>query len=243
MTLTPPKPRASTGIGWRPLMPAVTALVSGLLAGCQSAAPTAYEFPTTWPGSAPLSEAAPTISVYPIDMAAQPQPAEGEPLASGAQGEEGEGLPTAAVLSVLLIKHLHVNGVNAVLEKTDSATAKYALSCAVPRLGYAQRDGFPQQRIYQAELSCVLKDQEQQQIVWERRFTQEYAETTVLDMMTKLPPQPHRHDRVLFRECIVPLWDSMASIVGTVVTSREQARALQAPAEPSPLPAESTEQL
>ena len=42
------------------------------------------------------------------------------------------------------------------------------------------------------------------------------------DLLAKLPPQPHRHDRVLYRECIVPLWDAMSSSVGTVVTSRRQ---------------------
>ena len=41
-------------------------------------------------------------------------------------------------------------------------------------------------------------------------------------MMTKLPKQPHEHDRILYRECIVPLWDAMASTVGTVLVSRRE---------------------
>ena len=181
-----------------------------LLSGCQSLPSHAYNFPGTWPGSKPLGEDAPTVSVQPIAMEI-PQP----DLPSG-----GQGLPTAAVLSALLIKHLQVNGVNAILEAADAPTAKYSLGCTVPKLGYNLQD-HPTGRRYEAELSCVLKDEEAQQVVWRRSFSQKYEEQDIFDLMTKLPPQPYKHERVLFNECIIPLWDAMASSAGAVVVSRE----------------------
>ena len=190
----------------------IAIVLAALLSGCQSTPPSAYNFPGTWPGSQPLGEDAPTVSVQPITMNI-PQP----DLPS-----EGQGLPTAAVLSALLIKHLQVNGVNAILEQADAPTAKYSLSCTVPTLGYSLQE-HPTGRNYEAELTCVLKDEEAQRVVWRRSFSQKYEEQDILDLMTKLPPQPHKHERVLFNECIIPLWDAMASSAGAVVVSREHA--------------------
>ena len=191
-----------------------------LLGGCQSQWRQAYRFPFTWPGSQPLGEEAPTVSVEPLQVVVdQPiQIPDGDP-----------GVPTAAVLSVLLIKHLHVNGVNAILEQADNATAQYALSCAVPQLGYGMKEGYPQGRLYRAELVCTLKDGQTQQVLWTRRLTQDYEQTVLLDLFTKLPEEPHQHDRVLYRECIVPLWDAMASSVRAVVVSRTQLSKRPAP--------------
>ena len=190
------------------------ALLGGsLLSGCQATLPDAHQFPSTWPGSQPLGEHAPTVSVQPIllNLARADTPS-----------EEREGLPTAAVLSVLLIKYLQVNGVNAVLEPADASTAKYALTCTVPRLGYTVQQAYPQKRLYQAELACTVKDQETQTVVWERRLSQQYEQASLLNLLTKLPQPPHKHERILFRECVMPLWDAMASSVGAVVVGREQ---------------------
>ena len=184
--------------------------LAALLSGCQSLPTHAYNFPGTWPGSQPIGEDAPTVSVQPITMEI-PQPD---------LPADGQGLPTAAVLSALLIKHLQVNGVNAILEQAEAPTAKYSLSCTVPKLGY-DLQAHPAGRRYEAELSCVLKDEEAQRVVWTRSFSQKYEEQDLFDLMTKLPPQPYKHERVLFNECIIPLWDAMASSAGAVVVSRE----------------------
>lgn len=196
-----------------------------LLAGCQSQWRQAYRFPFTWPGSQPLGEEAPTVSVEPIQVTVD-QPIhlpDGEP-----------GVPTAAVLSVLLIKHLQVAGVNAVLEPSAEATAPYTLSCIVPQLGYGVKAGYPPGRLYRAELVCALKDGQTQEVLWRRRLTQDYERTVLLDLLTHLPEEPHQHDRMLYRECIVPLWDTMASSVRTAVVSRAQLS--KQPASP-PVPA------
>jgi hypothetical protein len=208
---------------------ALTASLLGLtlilpLAGCQSGHwREAYQFPATWPGSQPLGEDSPTVSVAPLVVTVD-QPIhlpEGEP-----------GVSTAAVLSVLFVKHLHVNGINAILEKPDEGTAQYGLNCLVPHLGYGVKDAYPQGRLYRAELVCTLKDGQTQETLWTKRLTQDYEQMVVLDLMTNLPEEPHKHDRVLFRECIVPLWDSMASSVRAVMISRRPASQRQAPAEP-----------
>ena len=186
---------------------------ASLLAGCQGQWQQAYRFPFTWPGSQPLGEDAPTVSVEPLQVIVD-QPIhvpDGDP-----------GVPTAAVLSVLLIKHLQVNGVNAILERADNATAQYTLTCTVPQLGYGEKETYPKGRLYRAELVCALKDGQTQQVLWTRRLTQDYEQTVLLDLLTKLPEEPHQHDRVLYRECIVPLWDTMASSVRAVVVSRTQ---------------------
>ena len=147
-----------------------------------------------------------------------------------------EGLPTDAVLSVLLIKHLQVNGINAVLEASDAAPIRYALSCTIPTLGYEEiAKGYPTTHRYRAELSCALSEPPSEQPVWQRKLEQQYDDTVVLDLMTKLPPEPHKHDRVLYRECIVPLWDAMASSVGAVVRSRARVPVPPAPQVPPQL--------
>ena len=184
-----------------------------LLSGCETPLHQTQAFPATWPGTAPLPEEAPTVSVLPIAV--------DSPVALQIPDAE-QGVPTAAVLSVLFIKHLHANGVNAILEPAQASTAQYVLHCRVPTLGYELGEHYPQTRRYRAELACTLRNGETQAVVWERKLAQQYDETDILDLLAKLPPQPHRHDRVLYRECIVPLWDAMSSSVGTVVTSRRQ---------------------
>lgn len=189
------------------------ALLAGL-SGCQTAAPTVYEFPAIWPGSQPLPESAPTVSVRPVVLDVQ------HPVDQAT--DTTPGFPTAAVLSVLLVKHLHVNGVNAILESSEASTARYLLGCTVPQLGFAARSGYPQEKRYQAELACQLTDQETQKVIWNRKLSQRYEDTTVFNWLTKLPPEPHQEERVLFRECIIPLWDAMASSVGAVVVTHQQ---------------------
>ena len=195
--------------------------LAALLAGCQGRLHQAHSFPATWPGSQPLGEDAPTVTVLPIQFDAGP----GE-----AGAADGEGLPTAAVLSALFIKHLHANRVNAVLEPPEAATARYTLGCTVPQLGYTVQEGAPSRRRYRAELACRLRDEQAQAVVWERNLWQDYEQTLVFDLFTHLPPRPHQYDRVLYKECIVPLWDAMASTVATVVVSRRQ---LSPPGEPA----------
>ena len=197
---------------------ALAVALSVLLSGCHATQETAVQFPATWPGSKPLGEDAPTVSVLPIAIA-------GDQAIPSASSEEG-GLPTAAVLSALFVKYLHANGVNAILEAPEATTAEYTLACAVLELGYGAQEEYPKERRYRAELACKLQDGQTQQIVWERSLKQRYDETEVLNFLTNLPPEPHRDDRILYRECIVPLWDAMASSVGTVVTTRRQARPL-----------------
>jgi hypothetical protein len=201
--------------------------LAALLAGCQSQWRQAYRFPFTWPGSQPLGEDAPTVSVEPLQVIVDHpiHVPDGDP-----------GVSTAAVLSVLLIKHLQVNGVNAILERAEAATAQYTLSCTVPQLGYGEKDAYPKGRLYRAELVCALKDGQTQQVLWTRRLTQDYEQTVLLDLLTKLPEEPHKHDRILYRECIVPLWDTMASSVRAVVASRTQLSKRPAP-EPELVPA------
>ena len=181
-----------------------------LLGGCAASRQEAHQFPSTWPGSQRLSEDAPTVSLQPIELGAAASPAE----------TGGDGLPSAAVLTVLLMKHLHATGVNAVLEPTQEATAAYRMGCAVPQLGYTEKPGYPQEFRYDAELDCTLTETEGQKVVWKRSLTQRYETTALLNMLSKMPEQPHRHDRVLYRECIVPLWDAMASSVRSALVNR-----------------------
>lgn len=195
--------------------------MSTLLSGCAGGLRETRAFPATWPGSQPLSESAPTVSVVPIQLGT----GQGEVRVEGE-----EGLPTDAVLSALFIKYLHVNGVNAILEEPAAATARYTLSCKTPQLGYAVQEGMPSRRLYRAKLACALRDEQTQAVVWERSLTQDYEQTLVFDLFTQLPPRPHEYDRVLYRECIVPLWDAMAASVATVVVSRQQ---LPQPGEPA----------
>lgn len=168
----------------------------------------AHRFPDIWPGSQRLSEEAPTVSIQPLKMQVPV-------LADAASG--ADGLPSVAVLTMLLIKHLHATGVNAVLEEPGEPTAPFAMQCSVPQLGYAALEGFPEQYRYEAELACTLQDVNAQRMVWKRSLKQRYETTTVLNLMSKAPSPPHRHDRALYRECIVPLWDAMASSVQTAL--------------------------
>jgi len=192
---------------------AVTLAVGiGLLAGCQGTGGERHAFPATWPGSRPPAPNTPVVQVLPIRIAAT----QGEAPASSPEG----GLPTAAVLSALFVKYLHVNGINAVLEPPKGAVARYVLQCDVPRLSYAVGSSYPPTRAYEAELACQLSDAQTREALWQRRLNQRYDRTTVLDLMTKLPAVTHADDRVMYRECIVPLWDAMAQNVGTVVVSR-----------------------
>ena len=134
-----------------------------LLTGCAPALQQSMPFPSTWPGSTPLSEDAPTLSIQPIKV---------EVPLTNPVSEEGEGIPTPAVLTALFIKHLHAAGVHAVLEQAQEATAPYAMQCAVPRLGYVQKQGYPEQFDYQAELVCTLSDTQGQKVVWKRSLQQ-----------------------------------------------------------------------
>lgn len=138
--------------------------------------------------------------------------------------EAGEGSPTAAVLTALFIKHLHAAGVNAVLEQAQEATAPYAVGCAVPRLGYTQKTGYPEQFDYEAELVCTLTETQGQKMVWKRSLQQRYETATLLNMFN-VPKEPNIHDRIIYKECIVPLWDAMASSVRTALISRPPATA------------------
>lgn len=187
------------------------ALALSTAAGCRQQVRETHAFPATWPGSTPLSENAPTVTVEPLRIEVGTVPTMPDP----------QGLPTDAVLSALFVKYLHVNGINAILERPEEATAHYSVGCSVPQLGYDIKEGYPKERHYRAEMSCRLKDAQSQAVVWERKLAQRYDETVVLDMLTKLPDQPHRYDRTLYKECIVPLWDAMASSVSTVVASRQ----------------------
>ena len=191
----------------------LSGIVSAALcfSGCAAAPQQAHLFPSTWPGSQRLSEEAPTVSVAPLKV---------ELAAADPSVPSEEGLPTAAVLTVLLIKHLHASGVNAVLEQPAEATAPYTMGCSVPQLGYTAQSGYPEQYRYQAELVCTLTDAEAQKVVWKRSLQQRYETTALLNMLTKIPEQPHQHDRILYRECIVPLWDAMASSVRSALANR-----------------------
>jgi len=199
--------------------------LAALAGGCGSLPQESRQFPDVWPGTQPLSEQAPTVSVAPITMLEQSAPALPEAAVEPGQ----EGLPTAAVLSALFVKHLHVSGVNAVLEPPDAATARYSLDCRVPRLGYTTHEGYPEQWRYRAELSRALRDEQAQTEVWRRTLAQQYDDTVLLNLLTELPAVPYKHDRILYRECIVPLWDAMAQSVGAVVISRAALEAADAP--------------
>ncbi len=190
-------------------------ILVGLLfaAGCAPQLQQARPFSSTWPGSTPLSENAPTVSIQPIKV---------EASLTHPTTVEGEGIPTPAVLTALFIKHLHAAGVNAVLEQAQEATAPYALGCSVPRLGYTQKTGYPEQFDYQAELVCTLTETQGQKMVWKRSLQQRYETGTLLNMFN-VPEQPNIHDRIIYTECIVPLWDAMASSVRTALISRPPA--------------------
>ena len=211
-----------SGIGqWRTAI--ALAVVAGLLlAGCEGTTRQHYAFPATWPGSQPLNPDSPAVQVLPIQIA---------PVAAGEPSPTGEGLPTAAVLSALFVKYLHVNGVNAVLEPPEGEAARYFLQCDVPKLSYEVGEGYPKTRTYQAELACLLSDAKTRETLWQRKLTQRYDRTTVLDLMPNLPETAHQDDRTMYRECIVPLWDAMAQSVGTVVVSRQQGASTIAPQE------------
>ena len=199
-----------------------------LMSGCLGTTGQSRAFPATWPGSQPLAADTPIVQILPIQIA---------PIAAGASDATGEGLPTAAVLSALFVKHLHVNGINAVLALPEGQTARYLLPCRVPQLNYEFSEGYPQTRTYRAQMSCQLVDAQTGESLWQRQLDQRFDRTTVLDLMTKLPTPIHSDDRIMYQECIVPLWDAMAQSVGTVVRSREEwaaaEQSAQAPAEPA----------
>ena len=183
------------------------------LCGCGGPVRESREFPATWPGSQPLEPGAPRVQVLPIQMVS---------AAAAPVTPLPEGLPTAAVLSALFVKHLHVNGVNAALDLPPAAQADYLLQCTVPQLKYDTVGDYPKTTRYQAELACLLLDAKTQQSVWQRSLRQDYETTSVMNLMTHLPLSVHRDERIMYRECIVPLWDAMAQSVGTVVLSRQQ---------------------
>jgi len=149
-----------------------------IFSGCEATLKETYRFPSTWPGSTPLAEDAPTVSVYPIRF-------DTENTSFGNVPQEG--LPTDAVLSALMVKHLHVNGVQAILESEADATARFTLDCSVPQLGYSLRGGYPKERIYRAELACVLKDSEIDGVLWRQSFKQLYEQREILNMFTQIP--------------------------------------------------------
>ncbi len=167
-----------------------------------------------WPGSQPLGAESPRVQVLPVQIPTARLDASSLPH---------EGLPTAAVLTALLVKYLHVNGVNATLDSTDAAAVQYTLQCTVPRLTYEVGQGHPATRSYQAELDCLLGEAATQQTVWKRSLTQRYDKEVWVDWMTRRPAVLHEDDRIMYRECLVPLWDAMAQSVGTVLISRQQA--------------------
>jgi len=201
-----------TGLGSRAVTGTCVMAAGLILAGCQATGQR-YAFPATWPGSEPLSAEAPTVQVLPIQIPVLP---------AEDQAPSGAGLPTAAVLSALFIKYLHVNGLNATLEPPKGSGVRYLLQCRVPRLSYDVGESYPQARIYQAELACALSDAQTQQTIWQRQLSQRYDKTVLVDLMTKLPTVAHEDARIMYRECIVPLWDAMAQSVGTVVVSQRQ---------------------
>lgn len=188
---------------------AIAALV-GCLSGCARASHQLYAFPDVWPGSAPLGAEAPRVLVQPLrrDRAMFQQP------------DAAPGLPSDAVLSALLMKHLEVSGIKALLEPGDQERPEYVLECSVPRLGYDVESGYPRSIRYRAELSCTVRDAATQAVVWQRSLSQAYDRTEVWNMLASLGARPHEHERVLFQECIVPLWDAMASSVGAALASR-----------------------
>lgn len=116
------------------------------------------------------------------------------------------GLATSEELTSLLIERLHGYGIQAVDHHTSAVTE--TLLCSVPQLGYTIRRRYPRRLHYKAALTCSLVEPNTHASVWERKLDQHYDEAVVFNTMTKLP---EHHDPIVWRECIEPVWDGMAS--------------------------------
>ena len=166
-------------------VPALLAAVAlGLLAGC-AGAPTR----TPW-----LPEGQPQKMV----MLVMPMQMDRSKLASVA---------TPAELTELFVKKLETQEVPAVQFDGSMNATGHLLACDVPDLNYVVGKGYPRRLNYRAQLHCQIKDSATHEVFWERTLDQEYEERVLFNTMTK---RPEHHEWQLYRECIVPLWESMA---------------------------------
>jgi hypothetical protein len=126
------------------------------------------------------------------------------------QIDRSKGLDIASgeELTELMVNKLQSHKVRTARFEGESGMAvDFRLACEVPELGYTEARGYPRRLHYKAELHCVIKDSASQAIRWKRELNQQYEESVLFNAMTK---RPEHHDRVLYRECVVPLWDAMA---------------------------------
>ena len=115
-------------------------------------------------------------------------------------------MATGEELTDLLVEKLHQRGIDA-SKNPHELNATDTLYCGVPSLGYTVAQGYPRRLQYQANLACSLVDRTSQAVDWQRHLEQRYDESIVFNTMTKLPES---HEPILWRECVMPLWDAMA---------------------------------
>jgi len=204
-------------------MKAAILLLVGLLgvAGCRTVAQT-HRFPEVWPVSlrqpqaAPpsASTAAPSVLVEPVILEVDRSPEEtGLP----------QGVPTAEVLTDLLVQHLRTNGISAWRQEESLSEPGYVLTCMVSRLVYTEYPRYPRKVLYAAEMACRLVDRRTNQVLWQRQVEHTLDRLVLFNTMTRLPNERSEHEGILVQKCVVPACETVAA--GVAASLNEQLKA------------------
>jgi hypothetical protein len=144
---------------------------------------------------------------------------------------KGTDVASAEELTQLMLDKLQAYRVPSTSFEAAVTGPALRLACEVTELGYVQVGGYPRHLRYKAELACAIKDPVTHDVRWTRKLDQKYEESVLFNMMTK---RPEHHDAVLYRECVVSLWDAMAYGV-RLFMNRPVLAAPSAPEAPEPL--------
>jgi len=195
-------------------------LTGFFLAGCASVAKT-YTFPSAWPVGlgqptrSPLMEtkATPSVGVQRLQVAVA-EPAEGQTVSKAAQ--------TADVLTDRLVERLNQKGIPAGRVSSVNPSDDYLLRVSIPRMDYTIQSGYPKRVIYATELELTMVHRTSGQVAWERKLTENFQETEILNMMSRLPKKADPHQEILLSKGIDPLMDRVAAGLGPLLTRWEE---------------------
>lgn len=204
-------------------MKATILLWVGLLgvAGCRTVAQPRF-FPEVWPVSLRQSQAAspsaataaPSVLVEPVILEVDHSPEEtGLP----------QDVPTAEVLTGLLVQHLRTNGINAWRQEESLSEPGYVLTCMVSRLVYTEYPRYPRKILYAAEMACRLVDRRTHQVLWERQVEYTLDRLVLFNTMTRMPHGRSEHEEILVQKCVVPACETVAA--GVAVSLNGQLKA------------------
>lgn len=158
-------------------------------------------FPMIWPSSVSL----------PVPKSGPSQPESGpmilvDPVRYG-DFDEADMPATVSVLTDLLAQRLQIKGIAARTSPAQAPSMPARLQCGVEKLTYTRYSHYPATTVYEAELSCSLEELGLKRPRWTQKLAQRFEKIEIVNTMTKLPSQ---HEKILFEECILPLWDAMA---------------------------------